>query len=191
MVPALGEEGLRQLQQLFEGGTKTRDTKRTNESRQLIGLSSNEPVYRDDVHASSAFFTAKVSLQQIADALGDVDLYIAQHAEHTHIIPTVATEIGRRMVSAGRAEEALRTLDNAQIGERYQVPYDWQATRADALEMLGRGEEAQQFRWQCFEQSLNDGMLKEFVRRLPDFDDVEAEERHLHTLRPIPMSSRH
>ncbi|ABS13372.1 hypothetical protein I6H96_09290 [Brucella anthropi] len=177
MVPALGEEGLRQLQQLFEGGTKTRDTKRTNESRQLTGLSSNEPVYRDDVYASSAFFTAKVSLQQIADALGDVDLYIAQHAEHTHIVPTVATEIGRRLVSAGRAEEALRILDKALIGERYQVPYDWQATRADALEMLGRGEEAQQFRWQCFEQSLDDEMLKEFVRRLPDFDDVEAEEK--------------
>jgi hypothetical protein len=29
----------------------------------------------------------------------------------------------------------------------------------------------------CFEQSLNDEHLRDFLRRLPDFEDMEAEER--------------
>ena len=42
---------------------------------------------------------------------------------------------------------------------------------------LCRGEEAQTFRWDCFERTLSDSYLRAYLKRLPDFDDIEAEER--------------
>ena len=47
------------------------------------------------------------------------------------------------------------------------------------LEALERAQEAQAFRWDCFERSLNATHLRAYLKRLPDFDDVEAEERAL------------
>ncbi|WP_376094069.1 DUF6880 family protein [Roseomonas sp. CCTCC AB2023176] len=41
----------------------------------------------------------------------------------------------------------------------------------------GRGEEAQRLRWTAFEERLSAERLREFLKRLPDFEDVEAEER--------------
>ena len=47
------------------------------------------------------------------------------------------------------------------------------------LEALGRVEEAQLFRWARFTATLNATHLRAFLRKLPDFDDVEAEDRAL------------
>ena len=45
------------------------------------------------------------------------------------------------------------------------------------MEALGRQDEAQAFRWQCFERALNTAHLRAYLKRLPDFEDLEAEER--------------
>ena len=45
------------------------------------------------------------------------------------------------------------------------------------MEALGNKDEAQAFRWQCFERTLNSAHLRAYLKRLPDFDDLEAEER--------------
>jgi hypothetical protein len=45
------------------------------------------------------------------------------------------------------------------------------------MEALGRNKEAQRFRWQCFERGLNSDHLRAFLKRMPDFGDLEAEER--------------
>lgn len=47
----------------------------------------------------------------------------------------------------------------------------------EILEALGRADEAQVFRWACFERSLNPEHLRAYLKRLPDFEDFEAEER--------------
>ncbi|MGJ7043665.1 hypothetical protein J2Y63_006951 [Shinella sp. BE166] len=60
---------------------------------------------------------------------------------------------------------------------RQDVPFEWQRARAETLDALGRADEAQAFRWQCFEQSLSDQHLRAFLKRLPDFDDLEAEQK--------------
>lgn len=52
-------------------------------------------------------------------------------------------------------------------------------TRIDALDALGRGEDAQAARWSCFERFLSDRHLREHLKRLPDFDDMEIETRAL------------
>jgi hypothetical protein len=51
--------------------------------------------------------------------------------------------------------------------------------RLDVLEALGRHEEAQVFRYHCFERSLNASHLRAYLKRLPDFEDVEAENKAL------------
>jgi hypothetical protein len=45
------------------------------------------------------------------------------------------------------------------------------------MEALERKDEAQAFRWQCFERALNSAHLRAYLRVLPDFEDLEAEER--------------
>ena len=54
------------------------------------------------------------------------------------------------------------------------------------IEALGRKAEAQAFRWSCFERTLNDAHLRDYLKRLPEFDDIEAEERAMATALKFP-----
>jgi hypothetical protein len=44
-------------------------------------------------------------------------------------------------------------------------------------EALDRKDEAQAFRWRCFESTLLSEYLRDFLKRLPDFEDIEAGDR--------------
>jgi len=159
MAPALKENGLRRLQQRFEEWNNEHST------------------HKHSATADARSGAVKISLQKIADELNDVELFVAQHPAHTHRLPSVSTEIATRLLSAGRPQEALEMLDGAQFsGERETLP-EWQLTRVNALEALGYLEEAQQFRWDGFRQTLNVDLLRGFLRKLPDFDDIDAEEK--------------
>ena len=57
--------------------------------------------------------------------------------------------------------------------------FDWEDARIEVLEALGRSDEAQSARCSCFERALGAEHLRAYLKRLPDFDDVEAEERAL------------
>jgi hypothetical protein len=54
---------------------------------------------------------------------------------------------------------------------------EWEEIRLNVMEALGNKDEAQGFRWECFERALNSAHLRTYLKRLPDFDDLEAEER--------------
>jgi hypothetical protein len=54
------------------------------------------------------------------------------------------------------------------------------------MEALGRKEEAQAFRWSCFERTLNDAHLRDYLKRLPEFEDIEAEQRAMATALGFP-----
>lgn len=177
MVPALGHEGVERLKTLFVALSREPSEKPAKKDRKVVGWSSAGAIYEDEVYGNHKDLTICIALQEIADAQGDVDAYIAQQPEKTRKAPMVAADIANRLVAAGRAEEALKALDQVETRGRTDVPFEWQLARTEALEALERGEEAQAFRWQCFEQSLNDEHLRAYVRRLPDFDDIEAEEK--------------
>lgn len=177
MVAALGNDGLEHLKALFVQWSKEPEEKPAESDRQVIGWSSRGPVYEDDVYGNHRELTARIALREIADAQGDVDAYIAQQPEKTRRAPLVAADIAGRLLSAGRAVEALRMLDGVDARGRTDVPIEWQLARVETLESLGRAEEAQAYRWKCFEQSLTDVHLRAFLKRLPDFDDLEAEEK--------------
>ena len=125
----------------------------------------------------------------LADAAGDVDAFIATFPAQTLTQPGAAAEAARRLLAAGRLEEAGRLLEAASPLEpktrnfiigRPKPPepdFAWETAWIDYLDQAGRAAEAQDVRWRSFERSLSVERAKAFVRRLPDFDDIEAENR--------------
>lgn len=116
------------------------------------------------------------ALRQVADALGDVDAYIAQHSERSRELPAVAAGIGRRLLEAGRAADALAALDAARP-DGPPPPLVWERVRLETLLALGRRQEAQAFRWERFLATLSSEHLRAHLATLPAFDafDVEAQ----------------
>lgn len=129
-----------------------------------------------------------MALQEIADAKGDVDSFIAQYDEPVRKVPKIAAEIARRLLAAGRADDALRTVEATEHRRSGWPDFEWEDVRIDSLEALGRSDEAQAARWSCFERSLSARHLRDYLKQLPDFDDFEAEQRALdHTERYVSL----
>lgn len=185
-IPTLGNIGLERLKTLLILWSKEPKEKLAKNDRRVIGWSSQGPIYEDEAYGNHHELAARIALQEIADAQGDVDAYIAQQPEKTRKAPMVAADIASRLVAAGRAEEALKALETVETRGRADVPFEWQRALTETLEALERGEEAQAFRWQCFEQSLDDRHLRAYLRQLPDFDDIEAEEKAIAYAQTFP-----
>lgn len=177
MTPALREDGLRMLQKTFEEWAEETKPNVAKKHKDVVGRGSNGSVYRYELYNSGKSIRVKAVLEQIADVLGDVELYIDQQSGKSQVFATVSVDIAQRLLAAGRAEDALNALDKTEFNSRREIHFEWQALRAELLDALGRLEEAQQFRWESFEQTLSHELLREYVKRLADFDDIEAEEK--------------
>jgi hypothetical protein len=183
LAPTLGQAGLEHLKQRMVELSNRPVTKPAEKDRIKIGWSSSGPIYADEMAERSRVSTVRLALTEIADALGDVDAFIDQHDEETRKVPKVAAEIARRLLFAGRAQEAWQTIEAAkhrQGSSSWDWPdFEWEDARIDVLEVLGRADDAQAARWRCFERSLSSTHLRAYLKRLPDFKDVEAEEKAL------------
>lgn len=129
-----------------------------------------------------------ILLRQLADAAGDIDAFRATFTDEALASPGVAAEVARRLLAAGRVEEAGQALERAGpqrkasrlFGARpasAEIDFDWESVLIDYLEAAGRAEDAQAARWASFERTLSTERARAFVSRLPDFEDVEAETR--------------
>lgn len=122
-------------------------------------------------------------LVQIALARGDMEAYLTQFSADELSWSDVAAEVAGELLRAGRAEQALAILDAAT--QDRDDPFDsaWDSTwidaRITALEALGRGAEAQLMRWEWFSACLSIPHLREHLKHLEAFEDVEVEERAL------------
>jgi len=115
----------------------------------------------------------RIGLMIIADLEGDADGYAVQYD-------------AARLVMAERADEALVLLDTADIDDG--LPVEWVDARIETLDALGRGDDAQHMRWQAFLVSFSPTYLRDYVQHLPDFEDVEAEDRGLdHVVENSPV----
>ncbi|MFO1098344.1 MAG: hypothetical protein U1E81_08740 [Xanthobacteraceae bacterium] len=179
LSPSLGAKGLDHLKGRFIELSKTPVERPPSDKRKVIGWGTGGPLYADEIKARSRESTVRHALREIADARGDVDAFIDQYDEKTKRVPRITAEIARRLLAASRAEEALRTIEAAEHRRSGWPDFDWEDVRIDVLEALGRGDEAQVARWSCFERALSAEHLRAYLKRLPDFDDVEAEERAL------------
>ena len=143
----------------------------------MIGWGVGGALYADEISSRQRETTIRLALQEIADAQGDVDAFIAQQSEAAKTVPRVAAEIARRLLQANRANEAWKAINTVDENRSGWIPFEWEEVRLEVMEALGRRDEAQTFRWQCFERTLNSAHLRAYLKRMPDFDDVEAEER--------------
>jgi len=118
-------------------------------------------------------------LALLADLERDADAFItairAGGMESTH-----ALDVAERLIAANRPAEALNWLDKSRprIKEEDDDGADTDL-RISALEALGRKDEAQSIRWRHFERFLSAEHLRAYLKRMPDFEDFEAEQKAL------------
>lgn len=179
LTPALGHEGLEHLKQRMIALSKEPVWRSADKERQVIGWGSNGRIYADELDERSRVSIVRLALKKIADAQGDVDAFIAQYDEPTRKLPKIAAEIARRLLAASRTKEAWQIVESAEHRRSIWPDFEWEDARIDVLEALGRGDEAQTARLSCFERSLSARHLRAYLKQLPDFDDVEAEDRAL------------
>jgi len=182
LAPPLGREGLEHLKQRMIALSREPVQRPPEKERRAIGYGSGGPIYADEIAERSRVSTVRLALMEIADAQGDVDAFIGQYDEKTRKVPKIAAHIAQRLLAAGRPEEALKIIEatvHRKASSRDWPEFEWEDARIDVLEALGRADEAQAVRWSCFERFLSAPHLRAYLKRLPDFDDIEAEERAL------------
>jgi len=173
LVPALGKKGQAHLRQVLEQLAATRTVR-----------DARSAIYKD-------------ALRRLADASGDVDAFEATFAPDLRRTPLVSAEIARRLLAAGRPEDALATLQAGAPAEqrgRHQSSLEeraaWEEAMLEALEATGHHDEAQKRRWTEFERTLSIPLLRGYLKGLPDFDDVEAEDQAKAVARRFPQFDR-
>ena len=177
LTPALGAEGLSHLKQRIEALAATPVPVPPKSEWEVVGYGSGGAFYAHQIEERARQSMVQMALKNIADAMGDVDAFIAQYDPATRKVPKIAAEIAARLLAAGRAADALRFIERAEVDKSRRVPREWQDARLDVLEALDRKAEAQAFRWACFARDLAPDYLRNFLKRLPDFEDIVAEDR--------------
>jgi hypothetical protein len=177
LTPALGTEGLARLKARIEVLAGTPVPVPPKGEWEAVGYGSGGATYAHQMEERSRQSLVRMALKDIADAMGDVDAFIAQYDPATRKVPKIAAEIAARLLAAGRADDALGFIERAEVDKSHFVPREWEDARIAVLEALDRQEEAQAFRWECFERGLSSDHLRDYLKRLPDFEDIEAEER--------------
>lgn len=131
-------------------------------------------------------------LRRLADRAGDLDLWLSLVTPEQAGSPDIAADIARRLLDAGRVAEARAALEAplrpSPLNRRWTFGHNpkegaprltpaWEAASIDVLEAEGSRQEAQDLRWSLFERDLSAPVLRDYLSRLPDFDDVEALDR--------------
>lgn len=147
----------------------------------------------DRVDATSDVRGMRTVLRRLADRADDLDLWLSLVTPDERGSPDFAAVAARRLLIADRVAEARQALEGAlspsPANRRFtfgrspqQTPRltpAWEAASIDLMEAEGRKDEAQDLRWRLFERDLSAPVLRAYLARLPDFDDVEALDRAL------------
>lgn len=129
-------------------------------------------------------------LQEIAEVSGDTAGYIAQFTAEDLQNKSVAAEVAMLKLAEDQLDEALDILMQADTSYNAYCQDAWDTAYIATLLALGRDNEAQAHRWACFEARLTGQHLRDFLKALPDFEDVEAEERAKQVVLAYPSVSR-
>ena len=148
----------------------------------------------DPLDKTSSARGMRTVMRRLADRAGDLDLWLSLTTPEERGSPDFAAAMAKRLLVADRIPEARQALEAAlapsagnrrwtfgrspQAGPPTLTPA-WEATSIDLLEAEGRKAEAQELRWAMFERDLSAPVLRAYLARLPDFDDVEALDRAL------------
>ena len=171
MAGALGGDGLAQLRDLVTAHQDAPQPQAEDHAalRFLRELRGND----EDFSTGQKNRIIRQSLQEIALARGDTDAFIAQYTSDQMAQPRIAAQVAGMLTDGGRAVEALDILEAA---EGAGAP-EWDAAYIACLLAMGRVADAQAHRWTIFCDTLDVQILRDFLRVLPDFDDIEEEDR--------------
>lgn len=122
-------------------------------------------------------YALRMALEEIADAEGDTDAYIAQQSDLARKSFRGAAEIAQRLLASGRLEEAWAAINAPDDDDRGWIPFEWEAIRISVMQAMGQTDAARAFMWACFARSLNAEHLRTWLAGLPDFEDVAAEDQ--------------
>lgn len=172
LAPALGDAGLEQLSRLVDTyeDAPLEDDAETHAALQFLrDLRSGRGNYLADAKAR----LIRSTRQEIAEAQGDTDAYIAQYSDQDLTRPRIAADAAQRLLDDGRAQDALDLLGPPD-GQEDAL---WDQVYIASLLALGQVDTAQAHRWARFCETLDPEYLRAYLKVLPDFDDIEAEDR--------------
>lgn len=151
-------------------------------------LTQDKPAAIAGGRHDSALSCLSLALHDIAESEGDADAFIDSYQGCDLANPRFASEIALQLLRSGRAEEALIYLDRASPSTENQHfgQTEWTDARIATLDALQRIDEAQALRLAFFEAQLSPSHLRAYLDRLPDFDDVEAENQALNVVAQYP-----
>ena len=115
-------------------------------------------------------------LKEIADALGDVDEYIAL-VESQRQSRDEAVPIARRLFTAGRLQEALAYLEDPPSGYTSSESSHYPLLKSQILVALGRRDEAREVLWKEFADYPSMFRFEPILELTPDEDKAEARQR--------------
>lgn len=117
-------------------------------------------------------------LMEIADALGDVDEYIAV-VESEQLAETYALPVARRLFEAGRLPQALAFLERGRDRRGFHSgePYDYTTLKTKILTGLGRSGEACETLWQEFATFLAFSTWESILELTPEQQQMQAHNR--------------
>lgn len=175
LAPTLGADGLEYLKSLVQtyGATPSEQPAQEHEALQFLRNLRSESGNYVAEHKGRLI---QMCLQEIAEAQGDVEAYIVQYSDQDLARPSIAAEVAQLLLAEGRAEDALDALVRANLGGRVFAHADWDAAYIACLIALDRTDDAQAHRLARFGETLQPDFLRDYLKVLPDFDDVEAEE---------------
>ena len=183
---ALGPEGLEHLKQITKAWAETPPTPAEIDAYQRFGLHSSPA----DAVRRAKQSTSSIILADVADAQGDVDSYMARYSAEQLTYGTIAPDVARRLLAAGRVQEAYdiarRSMARETDSTFRMFNSDLDEVYEDCLEGLGKLDDLKAHLWATFEQGLSDRALRKYLKLLPDFDDVEAEEKALDMVGAYP-----
>lgn len=175
LAPTLGESGFAHLEAKtrayaaapVEAGSQ--DHEAIQFLRQLRG--------GDDYAAERKARFVKWCLQEVAAASGDTNAYISEFSDADLKRKDIAAEVAMLLLADDRPDAALGLLLEADQDANSPDQEAWDTAYIANLTALGRIEDAQTHRWACFSATLNPTHLREYLKLLPEFEDVEAEDR--------------
>jgi hypothetical protein len=183
---ALGHDGLEHLKRITQAWAEAPPTEHELGQYRGFGLMSTA---EDSVRRNKEL-TRSIILADIADAQGDVDAYMARYSAEQLTYGTIAPDVARRLLDAGRVDEAFEIVTRARAAEDGKplrlFRHDLDTVYEECLERQGRTEDLKAHLWTTFEQTLSAPSLRKYLKLLPDFDDVEAEEAALDVAEAFP-----
>lgn len=174
LAEALGPAGLAHLKAITEAWEQSPPTAAELKDRGYYGRGSLEERVR-----RQRALTASVILADVADAQGDVDAYMARYTAEQLTYGTIAPGVARRLLDSGRTDEAATILRNARAANTGRDWPELEDVQADCLRQQGETEALKAHLHDRFRRQLHAESLRQLLRLLPDFDDVEAEEAAL------------